>query len=82
MSVSKKLGFFGVIVDPQSYLNIVYLLVAFPLGTFYFVFLITGLSFGFGLFITLFGIPILLLVLGGSGELRAEESAQLYTYFI
>ena len=44
MSVSKKLGFFGVIVDPQSYLNIVYLLVAFPLGTFYFVFLITGLS--------------------------------------
>lgn len=66
MNVSKKRGFFGVIIDPQSYLNIVYLLVAFPLGIFYFVFLITGLSLGFGLLITLVGIPILLLVLGGS----------------
>jgi hypothetical protein len=79
MSVSKKRGFFGVIVDPQSYLNIVYLLVAFPLGTFYFVFLITGLSLGFGLFITLFGIPILLLVLGGSSVLCGFERAVAIT---
>ena len=65
MSVSKKRGFFGVVIDPQSYINIVYLLLALPLGTFYFVFLVTGLSLGFGLIITLVGIPILLLVFGG-----------------
>ena len=41
-------GFVGVIANPQSYLNIVYLLLAFPLGTFYFVFLVTGLSLGLG----------------------------------
>lgn len=73
MSTLKKGGFFGVIADPQSYLNIIYLLIAFPLGTFYFVFLVTGLSLGFGLFITLLGIPILLLVLGGSAVLCSFE---------
>ncbi len=73
MSVSKKRGFFGVVAEPQSYLNIVYLLLAFPLGTFYFVFLVTGLSLGFGLIITLVGIPILLLVLSGSWALCRFE---------
>ena len=73
MSVSKKRGFFGVVADPQSYLNIVYLLLAFPLGTFYFVFLVTGFSLGFGLIITLIGIPILLLVLSGSWALCRFE---------
>jgi hypothetical protein len=66
MSLSEKRGVFGVVADPQSYLNILYLLLSFPLGTIYFVFLVTGLSLGFGMIITLFGIPILLLVLGGS----------------
>ncbi len=73
MNLSKKRGFFGVIIDPQSYLNIVYLLVAFPLGIFYFVFLVTGLSLGFGLIITLVGIPILLLVFAGSWALCKLE---------
>ncbi len=73
MSVSKKRGFFGVVAEPQSYLNIIYLLLAFPLGTFYFVFLVTGLSLGFGLIITLVGIPILLLVLKGSWVLCRFE---------
>jgi hypothetical protein len=44
---------------------------AFPLGIFYFVFLVTGLSLGFGLLITLLGIPILVGVLAlayGMGE--------------
>ena len=66
MSLSEKRGVFGVVADPQSYLNILYLLLSVPLGTIYFVFLVTGLSLGFGMIITLFGIPILLLVLGGS----------------
>ena len=66
-------GFFGVIADPQSYLNIVYLLLAFPLGTFYFVFLVTGLSLGLGLSITVIGFPLLALVLVGSRVLCRFE---------
>jgi len=63
--------FFDVIVKPQTWKNAGYLLVAFPLGIFYFVFLVTGLSLGAGLAITLLGIPILVLVLTaahGMGE--------------
>ncbi|MFC2027833.1 MAG: sensor domain-containing protein [Chloroflexi bacterium] len=68
-----KRGVFGVVIDPQSYLNIAYLLLALPLGTAYFTFLVTGLSVGFGMIITLAGIPILLLVLGGSSILTKFE---------
>ena len=66
MSALVRRGFFGVVADRQSYLNIVYLLLAFPLGTLYFVVLVTGLSLGFGLIITLAGIPILMVILGAS----------------
>ncbi len=55
-----------VVARPRTYSNLVYLMLAFPLGIFYFVYLVTGLSLGFGLIITLAGIPILLAVLGGS----------------
>lgn len=58
--------FFDVVVKPQTWRNIGYLLLAFPLGIFYFVFLVTGLSLGFGLFITLLGIPILIGVLAAA----------------
>jgi hypothetical protein len=63
--------FFDVIAKPQTWRNVGYLLLSFPLGIFYFVFLITGLSLGFGLFITLLGLPILVGVLAaayGMGE--------------
>lgn len=66
-------GFFKSVIDPQSYLNILYLLLAFPLGTAYFVFLVTGLSLGFGLIITLLGIPILITVLAASWGLCSFE---------
>jgi hypothetical protein len=59
---SEKSGwerFFGVITQGQTYLNLVYLLLAFPLGLFYFIFLVTGLSLGVGLFIIWIGILIL-----------------------
>src|SRR6056297_2351102 len=52
-------NFFKVITKSQTYKNLGYLLLSFPLGIFYFVFLITGLSLGIGLIITWFGIPIL-----------------------
>ena len=58
-----RFDFFKVIAERQSYMNLLYLLLSFPLGIFYFVFLVVGLSLGFGLFITLLGIPILILVL-------------------
>ena len=58
--------FFGVIARPQSYVNILYLLLAFPLGIGYFVFLVTGISVGAGLLVIWVGVPILALVLAGS----------------
>ena len=49
-------------VRGQTYLNIAYLLLAFPLGLVYFGFLAIGLAVGFALVLALIGIPILLLV--------------------
>ena len=53
----------GVVMNPQTYRNIAYLLLAFPLGIFYFVFLVTGFSLGVSLAIVWIGLPILLAVL-------------------
>jgi hypothetical protein len=64
---------FSVVVEPQTYLNIGYLLLAFPLGLAYFIILVVGLALGFGLFITLLGIPILLGTLGLSWVLSMFE---------
>jgi len=65
--------FFGVVAKGQSYLNLIYLLLAFPLGVFYFVFLVTGLSLGIGLLIIWLGIPILLFMLAAWWALTAFE---------
>ena len=54
--------FFKVVVSGQAYLNLLYLLAAFPLGIFYFVFLVSGLSLWISLSIIWVGIPILLLM--------------------
>lgn len=55
---------FGVIARGQTYLNLVYVFLAFPLGLFYFVFLVTGLSVGIGTVIIWIGLLILMLMLG------------------
>jgi hypothetical protein len=65
--------FFRVIGCGQSYLNLLYLLVAFPLGIFYFTFLASGLSAGISLSIIWVGIPILLLVGVGWWALASFE---------
>lgn len=57
-SAMKK--FFGVVIEGRTYLNFLYLLLAFPLGLFYFVFLVTGISLGIGLVIIWVGVLILL----------------------
>lgn len=50
----------------QTYKNLLYLLVAFPLGIAYFTGLVTGGALGVGLLITWIGLPILLLTLSGA----------------
>jgi len=57
----------------QTYRNLLYLVLAFPLGLAYFVFLSVGLSLGVGLAITVIGIPILLAVLAISTGLATVE---------
>jgi hypothetical protein len=59
---SKLSDFFSVAIRPQTYLNTLYLLLAFPLGLFYFIFLVVGLSLGLSLAIVWIGLFILLAV--------------------
>jgi hypothetical protein len=54
---------FGPATDGQTYLNLLYLLLGFPLGIAYFVFLVAGFSMGTSLLIIFVGIPILIGVL-------------------
>jgi hypothetical protein len=56
--------FFRVVIRPQSYLNVLYLLLSFPLGLTYFIFLVVGLSLGIGLLIVWVGFLVLALVFG------------------
>jgi hypothetical protein len=51
--------FFGVVARPQTWLNLLYLGLSFPLGLFYFVFLTVCLSVGISLVIIWVGIFIL-----------------------
>lgn len=66
-------GFFGVFASKQSYLNIAYLLLSFPLGIFYFIFLTVGFSLGVGLSILGIGLIILLAMLIATRGLAAWE---------
>lgn len=68
-------AFVGVTTRTQTYRNLLYLLLAFPLGVAYFVVLTTGLSVGVGLAITVFGAPILLATLGAAYLLTNVEAA-------
>src|SRR5512136_1912721 len=61
-SATKVLSVFGVLFRAATYRNLAYLALAFPLGLFYFVFLVTGLALGFGLYVVAIGLPLLVLV--------------------
>jgi signal transduction histidine kinase len=52
-------AYWRALADPSAWRRIAYLLLAFPLGTAYFIFLVTGLSTGLGMLVTLVGLPIL-----------------------
>ena len=49
--------------NPRTYLTILYLFLMFPLGILYFTYIVTGLSVGLGLVVTIIGIPILIVIL-------------------
>lgn len=65
--------FFTAPIEVRTYTNMLYLALAFPLGLFYFVFLITGLTTGFALTIIWIGLPILALVFASSFGMAALE---------
>jgi hypothetical protein len=61
------------LAEERTYRNGLYVLLGFPLGLAYFVFLSAGLSFASGLVVTLVGIPMLyamMLAWRGLGELE------------
>ena len=53
-------GFWGVVFAGQTYLNMAYLFLSFPLGIIYFVALTTGLSVGLGTLVIWIGLFVLL----------------------
>ena len=55
---------FGPVTDRQSYLNVLYLLLRFPLGITYFTVFLTGIALGVSLLILVVGVPILAFTLG------------------
>ncbi len=57
----------------RTYANLLYLLLAFPLGLAYFLFLIVGLAVGFSLTLIWIGLPILALVFAGIWAFAAFE---------
>lgn len=66
-------AFLRVIQDRQSYRNILYLLLSFPLGLGYFVFLVTGIALGIGTLIIWIGVPILILTMNAWWQLATFE---------
>lgn len=65
--------FVGVPFRRQTYRNLAYLLLAFPLGVGYFTLVTTGLSSGIGLAATLVGIPIVVATLAAAIGIGAFE---------
>jgi signal transduction histidine kinase len=65
--------FVGVVTRPQTWLNLVYLLLAFPLGLAYFVVLVVGVSTGAALAVLVVGLGILLATLAAWRGMAAIE---------
>jgi hypothetical protein len=67
---------FGVAVRGRTYTNLLYLLLAFPLGLAYFVFLVVGIALGVGLYVMVIGLPLLILTLLAWRQLVKLERLQ------
>jgi hypothetical protein len=68
---------FGAILEKQTYKNVLYLLISYPLGVVYFVVLITGFAVGFPLALLFVGIPILLATFAVAGLFMRVERGLL-----
>ncbi|MFC7134255.1 MULTISPECIES: sensor domain-containing protein [Salinibaculum] len=64
----------GPVTDRQTYRNLVYVLLRFPLGVAYFTVFLTGLTVGLALTPLLVGIPLLVGVLAGATFAAAFEA--------
>ncbi|MBN2184680.1 MAG: sensor domain-containing protein [Candidatus Krumholzibacteriota bacterium] len=56
---SSSARFFGVFTDPRAYASLFYMLFSLILGTFYFSWTVTGLSFSIGIIVLIIGLPFL-----------------------
>jgi signal transduction histidine kinase len=65
--------FVGAAGRPQTWLNLLYLLLAFPLGLAYFIVLVVGVSTGAALAVLIVGLGILLATLAASRGMAAVE---------
>lgn len=73
--------FVGVPLRAQTYRNLAYLALAFPLGLAYFVGLAVGLSTGIGLAVTLVGVPLIVLTIAAAAGVAGFE-AKLATWLV
>src|SRR5258708_7092808 len=67
------ISLFRVAQDKQSYTNILYLLVSFPLGLAYFVFLVSGIAVGIGTLVIWVGALILIVMMNTWPQVAAFE---------
>ena len=56
--MKKRIPFFSALIETQTYLNIVYILIAFPLSIAFFTIVVTGISLSAGLLIIAVGVFI------------------------
>lgn len=65
--------FFGVVTDPYTYGALFYMLLAMATGTFYFTWVVTGVSLSAGLAVLVIGIPFAVLFIGATRILALVE---------
>lgn len=63
----------GVVADRQTYRNLLYVVLAFPLGLLYYVILITGFSLGLALLVLVVGAGVLVALLVGLRSVASFE---------
>jgi hypothetical protein len=73
MAPSGEFSFWGILTRLETWLGIVYLLISFPLGVFYFSLFLTWLLLGIGLTFLVVGIPILGLMFAAARALAGAE---------
>ncbi|WP_313461360.1 sensor domain-containing protein [Stenotrophomonas sp.] len=65
--------FFGIALEPRTYGSLFYMLLSLATGTFFFTWVITGLSLSLGLMILIIGIPLTVLFFGSVRGLALLE---------